>query len=72
MEAYLKTFHNYVQNDWAKLLSIAKFAYNNAKNTNTSHIPFELNCGYHPHVSYKEDIDLCSNLKIVDELLTKL
>ena len=26
---------------------MAKFAYNNAKELNTAHTPFELNCGYH-------------------------
>ena len=29
---------------------------------------FELNCRYHPHVSYKEDVDPCSRSKIADEL----
>ena len=36
---------------------MAKFAYNNAKNTNIGHTPFELNCGYHSQMSYKEEID---------------
>ena len=48
---------------------MAEFAYNNTKNTNTSHTPFELNCGYHSRVSFKEDIDprssFCSANKLV-------
>ncbi len=36
---------------------MAKFAYNNAKNASTGHTPFELNRGYHPQASYKEDIN---------------
>ena len=36
---------------------MAKFAYNNAKNVGTGHTPFELNYGYHPRMSYKEDVD---------------
>ena len=35
MEAYLRAFFNYKQNDWAKLLLMAEFTYNNAKNTST-------------------------------------
>lgn len=43
MEAYLQAFVNYEQNYWSKLLPIARFAYNNAKNANTKYISFELN-----------------------------
>ena len=56
MEAYLRVFVNFEQNDWARLLLIAEFAYNNttynnAKNATTSYNSFELNYGYHPRVS---------------------
>ena len=51
---------------------MAKFAYNNAKNASTGHTPFELNCGYHPRVLYKEDLDLCSKSKAADELANEL
>lgn len=44
MEVYFQTFVNYDQNDWTRLLLMAKFAYNNAKNTNIGHTSFELNC----------------------------
>ncbi len=51
---------------------MAEFAYNNAKNANTSHNPFELNCGYYPKVFFKEDVDLrlrsCSTNKLTEEL----
>ena len=72
MEAYLRAFVNFEQYNWARLLSMTKFAYNNAKNASTGHTPFELNCGYHPCVSYKEDIDLCSKSKSADELSNEL
>ena len=72
MEAYLQAFVNFEQNDWAKLLPIAEFAYNNAKNASTGYTPFELNCGYHPRVSYKEDLDLCSKSRTVEELSSEL
>ncbi len=60
MEAYLWTFDNSEQNDWARLLLIAEFAYNNAKNASTSHTLLELNYGFHPQIFYKENVDLCS------------
>ncbi len=51
---------------------MAEFIYNNAKNASTSHTSFELNYGYHPKVSFKEDIDLClrscSANKLAEEL----
>ncbi len=63
MKAYLRLFVNYKQNNWARLLPIAEFAYNNAKNASISHTPFKLNCGYHPRISYEEDVDLHSKSK---------
>ena len=72
MEAYLQSFVNFEQNDWAKLLPMAEFAYNNIKNVSIGHMPFELNCGYHPCISFEENIDPRSRSKIVDKLSTEL
>ena len=72
MEAYLQAFVKFEQNDWARLLPMAEFAYNNAKNANTGHIPFELNCSYHPRMSYKEDVDPRSQSKMADDLSAEL
>ena len=72
MEAYLRAFVNFKQNDWARFLSMAKFAYNIAKNANTGHTPFELNCGYHPRVFFEEDTDSCSQSKKAEKLLAEL
>ena len=74
MEAYLRAFVNFEQNDWARLLSMAKFAYNNTTNASTGYTPFELNCGYHPRVSYEEDeiLDPRSKSKIAEELSSEL
>ena len=63
IEMYFWAFINWEQNDWARLLPMAEFAYNNAKNASTSHTPFELNCGYHPRVSFEEDSDPRSRSK---------
>ena len=57
LEVYLQAFVNFEQNDLAQLLLMAEFAYNNTKNTSTGYMFFELNCGYHPWVSYKKDLD---------------
>ena len=51
---------------------MAELAYNNAKNASTSHTPFELNCGYHPRMSYKKEVDPRSKLKSVDKLSVEL
>ncbi len=51
---------------------MAEFAYNNAKNASTGHTLFELNCVYHPRVSFKEDVDphsrFCFANKLAEEL----
>ncbi len=50
---------------------MAEVAYN-TKNASTGHTPFELNCGYHARVFFKEDVDprsrFCSANKLVEEL----
>ena len=72
MEAYLRVFVNFKQNDWARLLSMAEFAYNNAKNASTGFTPFELNCGYHPSVSYEEDLNPRSKSRTAKKLSSEL
>ena len=72
MKAYFWVFINFKQNDWARLLLMAEFAYNNVKNASTGYTPLELNCGYYPRVSYKEDLDPRSQSKTAEELSSKL
>ena len=72
IEVYLQAFVNFEQNDWAKLVPMAEFAYNKAKNASTGQTPFELNCGYHPRMSYEENVDPCSKSKSADKLSVKL
>ena len=72
IEIYLRAFVNFEQNNWARLLPMAKFAYNNAKNASIGFTPFELNCGYYPRVSYKEDLDPRSKTRTVEELSSEL
>ena len=47
---------------------MAEFANNNAKNASTGHMPFELNCRYHPRVLYEENINPRSKSKSANEL----
>ena len=51
---------------------MAEFAYNNTKNASIGYTLFELNCGYHSCVSYKETIDLCSKSKFANDLASNL
>ncbi len=72
IEVYLRAFINWGQDDWAKLLPMAEFAYNNAKNSSTVHTSFELNCGYNLRIFFEEDVNLrsrsCSANELVEEL----
>ena len=72
MEAYFQAFVNFKQNDWARLLPMAEFAYNNAKNASIGFTSFKLNCGYHSCVSYKKDLDPRSQSKTVEILSSEL
>ncbi len=72
MEAYLRVFVNWEQDDWLRLLPMAEFAYNNAKNASIGHTPFKLNCGYHPRVSFKEDVNPRSRFRSANELTKEL
>src|SRR5258707_9267305 len=48
LEQYLQVYTNYQQDNWAMLLLMAKFTYNNATNVTTGVSPFFTNKGYHP------------------------
>lgn len=71
IEAYFCFYVNYEQNNWARLLPITKFVYNNAKNVNTEFTPFKLSSGYQPQVSYKDDIDFYCKSKLANKLSVK-
>lgn len=47
IESFLQDLVNFEQNNRAKLLPIAEFGYNNAKNASSSYISFELSCNYY-------------------------
>ena len=72
MEVYLRVFVNREQDDWAKLLPIVQFPYNNVKNISTGQTPFKLNCGYHPRVFFEENINLYSRSCLTNKLAEEL
>ena len=72
IKTYFRAFINFEQNNWARLLPMAEFADNNAKNTSTDFTPFKLNCGYHPQIFYKKDLNPRSQSKTTEELSFEL
>jgi RNase H-like domain found in reverse transcriptase/Reverse transcriptase (RNA-dependent DNA polymerase)/Integrase zinc binding domain/Chromo (CHRromatin Organisation MOdifier) domain len=53
LEAYLRIFCNDNQDDWARILPQAEFAYNNSVHSVTQATPFELN-GRSPRVTWED------------------
>src|SRR5258705_6035727 len=51
LEQYLRAYMNYQQDNWAPLLPLAEFAYNNAASATTGISPFFANKGYHQRLS---------------------
>ena len=49
LEQYLRVYSDYMQTNWASLLSLAEFAHNNTVSASTGKTPFFANYGYHPH-----------------------
>ena len=51
LEQYLRMYCDYQQTDWASLLPMAEFSYNNSKHSATTLTPFYANYGFHPQTS---------------------
>src|SRR5207245_2580774 len=60
LEQYLRVYCNYQQDNWADLLPLAEFAYNNAPSATTGVSPFFANKGYHPNISVFPECDMTS------------
>ena len=65
LEQYLRTYCNYEQDDWARLLSLAEFAYNDSQHATTGSSPFQLNyvrdpCRINwPRMTQKDTVPAC-------------
>src|SRR5260370_30961536 len=51
LEQCLHTYMNYQQDNWAPLLPLVEFTYNNAASMTTGVSPFFTNKGYHPRLT---------------------
>ena len=60
LEQYLQVYCNYQQDNWADLLPLAEFSYNNAPSATTGVSPFFANKGYHPNLAVHPEHDLSS------------
>ncbi|HEV7736493.1 MAG TPA: reverse transcriptase domain-containing protein [Chlamydiales bacterium] len=77
LEQYLRVYCNYQQSNWADLLPLAEFAYNNAPSATTGISPFFANKGYNPNLSVQIERELLSEnardyVADLDELHTEL
>ena len=60
LEQYLWVYCNYQQDNWADLLPLAEFSYNNAPSATTGVSPFFANKGYHLNLAVHPERDLSS------------
>ena len=72
MEAYLCVFVNWKQIDWARLLLMVAFAYNNSKNASMGQTLFKLNCGYNLWVSFQDKCNTRSRSSSTNGLAMEL
>jgi len=56
IESYLRSYCNYEQNDWASMLAMAEYAYNNSKHSATKISPFYANYGIKARTSWPTEI----------------
>jgi hypothetical protein len=58
LEPYTRIYCSYQQDNWAKLLAITEFAYNNAPNALTGISLFFANKGYHPNITVCPEVNI--------------
>jgi len=56
IEAYLRSYCNYEQNDWSEMLAMAEYAYNNSKHSATKISPFYANYRYEPRTNWPTEV----------------
>jgi len=72
LEQYLWIYCNYQQSDWARLLPLAEFTYNNTSSSTTGLFLFFANKGYYPslQVQTAHELSLQSAKKFIADLET--
>ena len=61
LKQYLHVYCNYQQDNWFKLLSLMKFAYNNAPSTTTGVSSFFTNKGYYLNITVHPEYNIASS-----------
>ena len=67
LEQYLRIYCNYQQDNWAELLPLTEFSFNNSPSATTGVSPFFANKGYHPDLTVNSEIGLS-----LDHLSTRI
>ena len=62
IEHYLRTFVNYIQDDWAKQVPGAEFSANNTSSSSTLASTFLANSGQNPRLGFKPPEPLPTNI----------
>jgi hypothetical protein len=57
MEQYVRSYVNYLQDDWHYWLPLAEFANNNHDSETTGISPFFADTGYHPRIGFKPPLN---------------
>ena len=70
LEQYLRLFCSERQNDWADLLPMAEFQYNNHIHSSTQQTPFMLDCGQHPWMGF--ELRQPSRLESANEFMDRM
>lgn len=58
IKSYLRSYCNYKQNDWALMLAMAEYAYNNSNHASTKISPLYANSGFEPCTSWPTEVQL--------------
>jgi hypothetical protein len=56
INSYLQSYCNYEQNDWASMLAMAEYAYNNSKHAATKISRFYANYGFEPRTTWSTEV----------------
>jgi hypothetical protein len=56
MEQYIRSYVNYLQDDWHQWLPLAEFANNNHDSETTGISPFFADTGYHPRMGFEPPV----------------